>query len=96
VTHLGQLGDVDRVQHQHIPVAGLRLLEDRERFAGGRELLGVDLDAVGLLEGLQQTRVRVIAPDQCIDFLGRLGAANDGEAADGGGAGGTRLQQTAA
>ena len=61
---------VDRVDHHHVPVAGLRLLDDGEAGAGALEFLDVDLDAVGLLEGLQQRRIGMVAPDQRVEFGG--------------------------
>ncbi len=59
---------VDRIDHHHVPVAGLRLLDDRQSGAGALEFLDVDLDVVGLLERLQQRRIGVIAPDQGVEI----------------------------
>ena len=59
-----------RVDHHHVPVAGLRLLDDGEAGAGALELLDVDLDVVGLLEGLQQRRIGMVAPDQRVEIGG--------------------------
>lgn len=59
---------VDAVDHHHIPVAGLRLFDNCHAGPGALEFLDVDLDAIGLLEGLQQRRVGVIAPDQGVEI----------------------------
>ena len=61
--------DVDRIDHHHVPVAGLRLLDQCKPRARALELLDIDLDAVGFLEGLQQRRIGMVAPDQRVEFL---------------------------
>ena len=59
-----------RIDHHDVPVAGLRLLDNGEAGAGALEFLDVDLDAVGLLEGLEQRRVGMVAPDQRVEIGG--------------------------
>ena len=74
--------DVDRVDDHDVPVARLGLLDDGEAGAGAFELLEVDLDPVGVLEGFQQGRIGVVAPDQGVELLGdhrRGSKAADGQ-----------------
>ena len=68
---------VHRVDHHHVPVAGLGLLDDGEARTRALELLDVHLDAGGVLEGLQQVRVGMVAPDQGIEILGGGSAGHD-------------------
>ena len=71
--------DVHRVDHHHVPVAGLRLLDDGEAGTGALELLDVHLDAGGVLEGLQQVGVGVVAPDERVQIRGGGGGVGTHE-----------------
>ena len=75
---------VDRVDHHHVPIARLGLLDDRHPRAGAFEFLDVDLDAIGLLERLQQRGIGVVAPDQGVELLSGGGACPCGGEDDGG------------
>jgi hypothetical protein len=61
---------VDRVDHHHVPVARLRLLDDGDAGSGALEFLDVHLDAIGILERLQEVRIGVIAPHQRVEIGG--------------------------
>ncbi len=63
-------GDVDAVDHEHVPVPGLGLLEQGESHARAVVFLEVDLDAVGFLEGADKLPVGVVAPGQHVQLLG--------------------------
>ena len=76
---LNAAADVHRVDHHHVPVAGLGLLDDGEAGTRALELLDVDLDAGGVLEGLQQVRVGMIAPDEGIQIRGGGGGVRPHE-----------------
>ena len=60
---------IDPVDGEHVPVAGLRLLDQGQRHAGSLIFLDVHLDVVGLFERPQERRIRMIAPDQRIQFV---------------------------
>ena len=70
---------VDRIDHHDVPVAGLRLVDDGEAGAGALELLDVDLDAIGILEGLEQSGVGMVAPDQGVELRRRGGGTTEGQ-----------------
>ena len=78
--------NVDGIDHHDIPVAGLGLVDNGKAGAGAFELLDVDLDAIGILEGLEQGGVRMVAPDQGVE-IGGGGRRNDGDAGNCSGAG---------
>ena len=63
--------NVDGIDHHDIPVAGLGLVDNGKAGAGAFKLLDVDLDAVGILERLEQGGIRVVAPDQGIEIRRR-------------------------
>ena len=72
-------GHVDAVDHQHIPVAGLRLLDQRQRLAGALIDFEIDLDSGFFGEGFDQIGIVMIAPHQSIDFIGGSGRHRHGE-----------------
>nr|WP_240457814.1 hypothetical protein [Halomonas socia] len=82
---------VDGIDHQHVPVAGPRLLEHGKGGTGTLILAQIDGDSVGLLEGLDQRGIGVVAPHQGIEaVLGLGGHRRQAEQSTGGQAGGLR------
>ena len=75
---LDAAADVDRVDHHHVPVAGLGLLDDREAGAGALVFLDVHGDVVGVLERAEQRRIGVVAPDQRVELCGAARARSHG------------------
>ena len=75
---------VDRIDHHHVPVARLRLLDDGDAGSGALEFLDVHLDAIGILERLQEVRIGVIAPHQRVEIRGISGAVGKTKHSEGG------------
>jgi hypothetical protein len=71
---------VDAIDHEDVPVAGLRLLDDGERGAGAFVFLEIDPDVVGLFEGGDQCRIGVVAPHQGVQLFGGVGDGREGQA----------------
>ena len=57
------------IDHHDIPIARLRLLDNGQPRAGAFEFLDINLDVVRLLERLQERRIGMVAPDECVEFL---------------------------
>src|SRR6478736_8497497 len=62
---------VRRIDHENVPVAWLRLLNDRQTGASPFVGLNVDLDPMGLLKGLDKLCIGMIAPSEDVEFTCR-------------------------